>query len=562
LAACLVAACGEAANSTDGQSASSAATPTSAPAASTAVTGSPGAPGTQPATSTSEPQAAVPPATTTNPGVSSPDPATPTPDVSGPVDPAPAADPVDPVTTPAQVSPTDPVDVVTPQTPDGTVVEVPVTEPAGPVDMTAPEVTCSIDVLGAALTDVATVAAVTFATDLTDVTAAEIQFGPTTDYGLVAPVNLASADYRTLLLGMTQSTTYNFRVVVSNADGICESENQTIDTGTLSQSPLASAMTSEGAAEGFIFTSHGSDVIIFDKQGELVWGHTFPGMVFSAMMSFDGQYVFARDSGPFDSGSGGTIYRVNIDGSDSQTFDVPGGDHHDFAPVPGGFAYIAKQQAGECDHIYKVDVDGQNQEDVIDLINVFGHFTAQGMSRELCHCNRIHYSSDGDFFTISDREKDAVAFINGDGSVITTVGATPADDWAQHIQAEGAGTTWRVQHGHHWYADDKLLVFTNGEMGGGSSSVLHYTLNGNTATLDWQYSDAGNSSTQGDVQHLPNGNFLITASNAGVIHEIDADRNLVGSYTAGGGGGGMGGPGGGLGYSIHRPTLYGPPPGR
>jgi hypothetical protein len=106
-----------------------------------------------------------------------------------------------------------------------------------------------------------------------------------------------------------------------------------------------------------------------------------------------------------------------------------------------------------------------------------------------------------------------------------------------------------VQHGHHLYGDDTLVVFSNGSFQGGQAHALHYTLSGTTATLDWQYTDMGNSSTLGDIQALPNGNFLITQSQGGNIDEIDENQMLVqriNVQTAG--------------YVNHRPSLYGPPP--
>jgi len=427
---------------------------------------------------------------------------------------------------------------------------------------------CALEVRSSELAAIETVGVVTFTTDWIDLTSAEIHFGKTTDYGMVAPVDLEAPDYRTLLLGMTQSSTYNYRIVVRRDDEVCASENQTIQTGTLTQTGLGMASTSPGAAEGFIIAVRGGDAIIFDKEGELVWAHTFPGGVlggmgiFRAHLSWDGRSVLARDLGPFDAGIGGTFHRIDLDGTGATSFDVPGGDHHDFAVIPGGFAYLAKENAGECDHIFTVDEDGGNSQHIVDLNDVFGQGFAPGdggvSEGDLCHCNVIHYSSDGDFYTVSDRNKDAVVFVSGDGSIIATVGQDPAEmTWAKHIQAEGANSTWRVQHGHHWYADDKLIVFSNDSAGG--SALLHYTLGETMAALDWSYSMAGNSDTQGDAQALPNGNFLVTASNAGVIHEIDANRNLISAYATRGEAGGVLG---GFGYAWHHPTLYGPPAGR
>lgn len=429
-----------------------------------------------------------------------------------------------------------------------------------------PEVNCTVSILGSELATIQTVGVVTFSADLPGITSAEIQFGKDDSYGLVAPVDLAEPDYRTLLLGMTQSSTYQYRVAVSDGTNVCYSEVQMIETGELDVNGLAEASTGAGAAEGFIVTSRGSDVIIFDKEGELVWGYKFASSIFSARMSWDGKHVFARDLGPFDAGNGGTFYRVAMDGSGLESLDAPGGDHHDFTVTPTGIAYLAKGAAGECDKIFTASEEVTDGVELVNTWEIYQYFEEGGGgglgSGELCHANRIHYLEELDAFTVSDREKDALAVFGADGTPMTSIGKAPASGWTQHVQAEGAGTDWRVQHGHHFYADDKLLVFSNNSSDG--SAILHYTINGSNAVLDWKYAGAGSSMTQGDVQHLPNGNSLITASNSGVIHEIGTTQNLIGSYRAsagGGGGGGIGG-GGGFGYTTHRATLYGAPASR
>jgi hypothetical protein len=57
------------------------------------------------------------------------------------------------------------------------------------------------------------------------------------------------------------------------------------------------------------------------------------------------------------------------------------------------------------------------------------------------------------------------------------------------------------------------------------------------------------SDTLGDVQRLPNGNTLVTFSNAGTIYELDTAWNVVQTLRASS-----------FGYSEWRETLYGPPP--
>ncbi len=410
-----------------------------------------------------------------------------------------------------------------------------------------------------------TVGIVEFSTDVSNVTSAEIEFGLDTEYGMVAPVDLDEPNYHTLLLGMASNTQYHFRVAVSSGSDVCYSDDQTIQSGPIANggpsdvSPEMGASSSEPAS-GFIITSTGASgggwAWIVNSQGQVVWSYQFPANELTrARMSWDGKYMYGRDLGPFNDGSGGTIYRVAMDGSGEEALQLPGGSHHDFAVTPDGIAYIAKQQSGGCDHIYTAAPDGSNAQSLLDLWEVLEHFPDNGgaISGEICHVNAIEYSEEGDFYTISDREKDMIAQISSSGEILMTVGQDPTQDLDYHLSASAVdGNTWRVQHGHHLYAEDKLLVFSNGPLfggGGGSSKVLHFTLGDSTATLDWQYSGMGNSATMGGTLHLPNGHVLAVSSQTGTIDEIDANQELVQRLTYQT-----------VGYAMHRPDLYGPPP--
>jgi hypothetical protein len=108
-----------------------------------------------------------------------------------------------------------------------------------------------------------------------------------------------------------------------------------------------------------------------------------------------------------------------------------------------------------------------------------------------------------------------------------------------------------VQHGHDQYEPNKIVLWSNGTFQGGTSKILHYTINGTSAKLDWQYTGTGSAPTLSDAQHLPNGNFLATNSTSGAVHEIDSTGKLVQSFAALS-----------KGYSSHRTTLYGRPSGR
>jgi hypothetical protein len=398
---------------------------------------------------------------------------------------------------------------------------------------------------------------VTFSSDLPDLSAAEVHFGEDVTYGMVAPVDLEEPGLRTLLLGMVQNSTYHFRVAVSDGTSVCYGEDRTLETGSLDARANIEGSASEGAAPGFIVTSSDSEALIFNKTGELVWA--FPmDYVFSVHMSWDGKHMLGRDSGPFDLGYSGVFYRVNMDGSEAIMLDAKGGDHHDFAPIPGGIAYIAKGNEGECDQVYEASDEIIDGVPVFDTWQIYQYFPDEGdvEGTEICHANRLHYSLEKDWYTISDRNKDALAVFTKGGTPVTSIGKTPRGNWTKHIQAEGAGLEgiWHVQHGHHFYADNKLLVFSNEPTSG--SALLHYTITGNTALLDWKYAGAGDSRIQGDAQHLPNGNFLVTSSTNGLIIELGPDgQTEAAQYNAGA----MVGFAYGFQYTDHRESLYGSP---
>jgi len=64
------------------------------------------------------------------------------------------------------------------------------------------------------------------------------------------------------------------------------------------------------------------------------------------------------------------------------------------------------------------------------------------------------------------------------------------------------------------------------------------------------YASGLSTQSMGAAKRLPNGNTLVTYSNVGVIHEIDANKQLVQEINLGGG----------IGFTVRRSTLYGPPP--
>jgi len=407
--------------------------------------------------------------------------------------------------------------------------------------------------------DIETVGIVEFTTDLAGASGGFIQFGKTTDYTLTAPIDWAASGHKTLLLGMPANTELHYRIVATAGTSACLGPDTVLETGSLPNGgPPPSVTPTPGSSSaaiepGFIVTSGGLGgfgpyAIVVNTEGEVVWSYKFAiegdGLegVIRAHMSWDGKSMLARDLNLNGDEDRGRLFKVGLDGT-GETSVVLSTSHHDFTVIPDGVAYIARAGAtGDCDAIHTASEDGTNDQVILDLWPVLEPFDNGMGTAGACHVNAIHYYADEDAFTVSDRERDMLVKFNRQGEVLWTIGASPASITGADIPE------WRVQHGHHLYEPDKLLVFSNGAFTDGSSHVLHFTIDGTTATSDWNYADMGDTGTLGDVQKLPGGNVLITVSQTGVIQEIDEDNAIVQTMVFDG-----------LGYSNHRPTLYGEP---
>jgi hypothetical protein len=104
-----------------------------------------------------------------------------------------------------------------------------------------------------------------------------------------------------------------------------------------------------------------------------------------------------------------------------------------------------------------------------------------------------------------------------------------------------------VNHGHQLLADGTFAFFNNG-----SNEGWVYKLNTSsmTATKVLGYTASGAASqVLGDIQQLPNGNYLVTFSTSGQMHEISPTGTLVAKFTVSS-----------FGYAEFRESLYGQPP--
>jgi hypothetical protein len=410
--------------------------------------------------------------------------------------------------------------------------------PVGP-DGFAIRVELASDVKATAPT---TVGIVRWALQRPGVTEAHIDFGLDTSYGMTAPVDLAKADYRTVLVGMKPSKTYHFRVVASDGSSTVTSDDRTLVTGaatTLVPIGSYSVKAPEALEKGFIIGSFwsgtwGQTAYILDADGDVVWWFTDPAANSSnglgrARLSADSQDVWLVTGQ-----GGGKVRRVSIDTLDYQAYEGTSASH-DIAAVSGDtMAYIDELET-DCNSIFEINKAGETKE-VFESTGLLGTD-----SDEACHGNAIRYSKKKDLYAFGDRGRD-VAIVSRAGSL----------QWKLSEKVSGGHAAWgKVQHGVQ-LLDASILIFAN-EAGGDTmhSNAIEYGLDG---SLVKKFTGRGGCDWFGDVQRLPGGNTLINYSCSGIIQQVDASDSVVleikvaadGSLNY-------------FGYSEFRRSLYGLP---
>lgn len=415
-------------------------------------------------------------------------------------------------------------------------------------------VSCTITAQSTQATAIPTVGIVTWTTTLTDLTNAEIQFGPAdTGTSMTAPVNLKAAGFRTLLLGMKGSRSYVYRVVATSAAGSCTSQDYMLTTGAVPSTvpkPTATIVNAAAHARGFIVTTGGiamgassgnQPAYIMDADGDVVWWSSAPASASRAHMSWDGQTMWMMALNV--ENATGELRKVGMDGSSPQNnWAALTKAHHDFTVLPeGGIATMLWNTTGMDAHCSLVEytADGQSTVVVPDFTTLYTSNTF--------HSNAIHYYAADDSYTVSDRNVNAFVKITRKGELQWQLGGTSPKGNSFKL----VGITWQVNHGHQLLPNGNFLFFNNGGMGGMSAAIeLELDTTAWTATKGWSYQASGvNSSVLGDTERLSNGNTLVTFSTAGTIHEVDSNGKLVMSIKTTS-----------FGYADFRPSLYGPPP--
>jgi hypothetical protein len=352
-------------------------------------------------------------------------------------------------------------------------------------------------------------------------TAAHIDFGLDTTYGMTAPVDLTGAGYRTVLVGMKAARTYHFRIVAMDGTRTYPSNDRTVTTGA----PLGIAVlqsvngTSPSKVDkGFFITSYWSPgtvndsiwmAFILDTDGDVVWWYQDPGDnwhgetgIARVRLSADSQDVWIVRA----SNSGASLRRISIDGLEEQVYAGTVGSH-DIAAVSGGTMAYLDYGERDCNSIFEIDKAGVTKE----VFEPTGLFSADAPH---CHGNSVRYSMREDVYVYSD-----------DANDVFVVGRDGAVKWKLGDKVSGGHASWGGhQHGTQ-LLDDGILILANDAGGDAShSQAVEFGLDG---SVKRKFASRSGSSFLGDVQRLPSGNTLITYSTGGRIQEVDANDALV-----------------------------------
>jgi hypothetical protein len=417
---------------------------------------------------------------------------------------------------------------------------------------------CNFGVEHSQSTAIGTVTIVTWSTDLSDLSDARIEFGPTgSDLAMRAPVDLELEGNRTLLLGMKPAKDYSFRIVASSAAETCTSPTFEVTTGPRPANvpTLTKTEPRTGGVRGFFLTTPGigaSDrglpsAYIFDTDGDVVWWTTESvEQMGAARMSWDARAMWIVNA------NGGVLYRTTMDGLDTQSFSGDAQANHDIAPLPeGGVATFGRIDGKHA--LITVSDDGSVQPIVLleDLYDLGGSTSY--------HPNALVYHPTDDTFTISDLTLEGFVKIKRNGELIWQLGgALPLGQSFELIGIE----PWTGNHGHDLGPEGQFLFFNNFPTSSAGTLIIELELDEAawTATRVWDHAISTRSQYLGGTQRLPNGNTSIVISQGGFLYEVNeagetvqsfsntefnADRDASAWAV--------------FGYAGFRETLYGPP---
>ncbi len=362
---------------------------------------------------------------------------------------------------------------------------------------------------------------------------ASIEYGLTTDYGMVAP---QSATGEVTLLGLIPDSLYHWRLLTTGA----VSADQTFTTGPAPSDLIdATLAKSDGSEWGHyfltsLFSEGKAQVQVLDPDLNPVWWTTAPkDFVSCAKFSLDRRAILYLE------GSGGdaaAIVRVGLDGVEHERRAAPFG-HHAFVELPNGdIAYLAStEQEWDGwdllgDQVVVVSENGAQRVawDAFDSIEPVEtsawSSTTSGLAVDWTHANSLAYDARDNTFLVSSYQLETIYSIDAeDGSVRWELGGKESD--YGFTNDDGFGPQHSIQ-----LTDRGLMIFDNSDSSGVSRAV-EYDLDTKamqaTRTSEYLHPKGAWVGTLGSVARLANGGVAATWGERGEATVFTADGDVA-----------------------------------
>lgn len=374
-----------------------------------------------------------------------------------------------------------------------------------------------------------------------------VEYGADTGYGRVAEP-ATDTPGTALLVGNLPEADLHFRLVGEDETGTWHTDDMTVPTGALPDglptfTPLAdvdSTWTSTVLVPVFDMLSGTTELLLLDRDAQVVWSYAVNGAVQSVRLGADGQLVYLVE-GEKD-GAANTLYAVTWEGGPSTELLVAPMAHHDFVVhQDGGVTLIESEiQTWEGDdvvgdRIVEYAPDGTSRmvwsawDTMTPSFNQGGAVeTPQGL--DWTHCNGLDYDATSGRYLVSSFWLKAIFAIDADdGAVAWQLGGEGSDFVFQDDPGFGP------QHAPV-FVDGGVLLYDNHDPGGPqdpltASRAVRYELDdfsGQAAPV-WEYTpDASlHDGILGDVQALSDGTVFVSSGKGGRLMAVHPGGEVV-----------------------------------
>lgn len=389
---------------------------------------------------------------------------------------------------------------------------------------------------------------------------AVVQYGLDGSFEQSAP---ETSEQETTALGLKAGETYQFRVLLTQADGeTLESEPRSLELAPpppeLPGIEISDLDDAQSIGGGFFLTSillpTDGWIVIIDRDGDYVWyRQADPGLsVPTTHISLDHQSILAGQTDYLQREDLGNVIRVGLrSGEVGLTRTTLA--HHDFQELPdGNLAWIGFETRENVeiekkfytvtgDAIFEAPEGTLEGEPFTERFNFFDdyvadpwptcqHFWAEAYGSgglDWTHANSLIYVPEQDGFYLMSKNLDALLWIDRQAGVPQwQINGLYSD-----FEPESPEAAW--SHGHMsqiW--DGGFMVFDNGyHYDPPHSRIMEVAFDpvAQTWSLVWEYWDPEERfiTMLGDARKLQNGNYLGAWTNAGMITEITPGGEVV-----------------------------------